>query len=123
MLFFTAAAAAVSLTRHHEQQKETQRGGTELEIMEFSIFDCYLGATVSNYCLEPLKKLITGSDRRTAGQQDGQMDGRTAGPASRYHSDVSSGRYAGQLSECDMFLLTAVAKTHTHTHTRTYENI
>lgn len=77
MLFFSAAAAAASLTRHHEQQKETQRGETELEITEFSIFDCYLGATVSNYCLGPLKKLITGSDRRPAGRPAGQTDGRT----------------------------------------------
>lgn len=76
MLFFTAAATAVSLTRHHEQQKETQRGETELEIMEFSIFDCYLGATVSNYCLEPLKKLITGSDRRPASKTDRWTAGR-----------------------------------------------
>lgn len=36
MLFFAAAAAA-SLTRHREEQKETQRGDTEREIMEFSI--------------------------------------------------------------------------------------
>lgn len=91
MLFFAAA----SLTRHHEQQKETQRAETELEIMEFSIFDCYLGATVSNYCLEPLKKLITGSDRRQAGQRDRRTDRGTNGPASRYHSVVPSGRHDG----------------------------
>lgn len=75
MLFFAAA----SLTRHHERQKETQRGETELKITEFSIFDCYLGATVSNYCLEPLKKLITGSDRRPAGRPEGQTDRGTDG--------------------------------------------
>lgn len=51
---------------------------------------------MSNYCLEPLKMLITGSSsssRRPAGQRDSGTDG----PGSGYHSVASSGWKAGRL--------------------------
>lgn len=46
-----------------ERQREADHGVQHL-------FDCYLGAIVSNYWLEPLKKLITGSHRLQSRQTD-----------------------------------------------------
>lgn len=73
MLCFTVSNA--------EQEKEIQSGREEERMMERERdrkedhgvqhpFDCYLGATVSNYWLEPLKKLITGSHRLRSTQTD-----------------------------------------------------
>ncbi len=50
-------------TRSKERQRKGEHGVQHL-------FDCYLGATVSNYWLEPLKKLIRGSQRLRSGQKD-----------------------------------------------------
>lgn len=46
--------------KRKERQEDKQRKG---EHGVQHLFDCYLGATVSNYWLEPLKKLIIGSHR------------------------------------------------------------
>lgn len=49
--------------RRNERQRKGEHGVQHL-------FDCYLGAIVSNYWLEPLKKLITGSHRLQSRQTD-----------------------------------------------------
>lgn len=75
MLFFTVSP-------NIKQQKKIQSGGEKGEKKDTDrrkerggcgvqhLFDCYLGAILSNYWLEPLKKLITGSHRLQSRQKD-----------------------------------------------------
>lgn len=70
MLFFTVSKCKVAekdTEWERKREKERQRKG---EHGVQHLFDCYLGAIVSNYWLEPLKKLITGSRRLWSRQAD-----------------------------------------------------
>lgn len=58
------------IARERKRERKGERGVRHL-------FDCYLGATVSNYWLEPLKKLITGSHRQRSGRRTNLGPGTT----------------------------------------------
>ncbi|KAM7406435.1 hypothetical protein PAMP_000810 [Pampus punctatissimus] len=67
------AAEKAELKRKRKQDRDTERGNAGEHGVQH-LFDYYLGAILSNYWLETLKKLITGSpqtlraDRQTWSQ-------------------------------------------------------
>jgi len=70
MLFFTVSQKKIQSGREkgeerkRQSKREIERGRAK------HLFDCYLGAILSNYWLEHLKKLITGSHRLQSRQTD-----------------------------------------------------
>lgn len=68
------------------------------------LFDCYLGATVSNYCLEPLKKLITGSHRLHSRRTDLVPGTTQLSPLTTTQSNAATSRAAPEcFNKCEVF--------------------
>lgn len=79
MLLFTVCPDVKEQKRYRlgEKWRERQTAGKkEGDRAVQHLCDCYLGATVSNYWLKPLKKLITGSHSRQCVQQSVQQTDR-----------------------------------------------